>query len=297
MWFTERGSCHNIRTMNATPTEKDQFEYPKGSGIHICQIRNKTRGSASREGFGHSYRVRIPARLAGGARKDRQFRDINEARNFARDEYANLAALGEEFSMLDKNQRRIAVRATRYAKQHGLDLMDAVEFASSRLNPEGGERTVDQVVDEFITIKEARAAKGDLRERSLRDARSRCSKLSKAFGDYLIKTLTPQDIRDYLVNLHVAYRTRRNYRMVWGEVFKFATERRYILDNPIKALSTEDERQISGNNTNWTPPEILSISETSRLLKEAFTHPEALRISSPTNALAANGGSFMERIT
>ena len=261
-------------TAPAIGKDSEPLEYPAGSGIKIHRIRNKTGSDDSRKDFGHSFRVRIPARLNGGIRKDRQFADIGSAKTFARDELANLLALGEDFSKLNEEDRRIAVRAMRYAKQQEMDLMEAVEYSTSRMNPSGGDRTVGQVVDEFIEIKESRAKQGDLRERSLRDVRSRGSRLSKIFGERLIKTLAPKEIKQSLMTLGSAPRTRKNYRMVWGEIFKFAMQRRYIGENPIKSLSSEDEREIAGGNQSWTPPGILSIPEVIRLLKGAFELPE-----------------------
>lgn len=256
-------------------SKKETGEYPSGSGIKVHPIANGTKSSGQeRQTFGTSYRVSIPARIASGKRRLRQFRTEDEARKFARDEWANLRALGEDFSQLTKDERREAVQAWKLAKKHGVGLLETVEFAVVRLCPEGGERTVREIVEEFVGIKEERQRKGDLKNRSVRDARSRALMLVTLFEDLPVNQLGGLALKQALLGLGRSFRTQRNYRSVWVEIMRFAKQRRYILDNPFDELSKEDFKEIAGSGDDWNPPEILTTDETERFIQTAFKHPE-----------------------
>ena len=60
-------------------------------------------------------------------------------------------------------------------------IFEAVEVAVRRLRPDGGERTVGQLVDEIVESKRNRFRSGDLRERSFRDFRHRALKFAASF--------------------------------------------------------------------------------------------------------------------
>ena len=116
-----------------------------------------------------------------------QFRSEKEAKVFAKQEWDNFRTLGEDFSDLSKEERKEAVKAWKLAKKNDLELLAVVEFGIKRMCPEGGAKTVGEVVKEFIQIKERRKAKGDLKARSFRDAKSRGDKLSSLLGRFKYK--------------------------------------------------------------------------------------------------------------
>ena len=221
-----------------------------------------------------SYRATIPARLSSGKRKIKQFRSEKEAKVFAKEEWDNFRVLGEDFSDLTKDERKEAINAWKMAKSSGVSLMEVVEFGIRRMCPEGGIKKVHEVVSEFVQIKERRQAKGDLKERSLRDARGRAEMLTTLLGDSKINEISGRDLKNSLLGIGRSFRTLRNYRSIWSEVFKFAKQRRYILDNPFDDLSKEDVKEIIGSGDDWNPPGILEIKEVELLLSTALAKPE-----------------------
>jgi integrase len=251
------------------------YEYPKNSGIKISLVPNESIDSrnADREAS-QSYRVTIPARLSSGKRKMKQFRSEKEAKVFAKEEWDNFRVLGEDFSDLTKDERKEAINAWKMAKKSGVRLMDIVEFGIKRMCPEGGIKKVHEVVNEFVQIKERRQAKGDLKERSLRDVRARAEMLTTLLGDSNINEISGRDLKNSLLGIGRRSRTLRNYRSIWSEVFKFAKQRRYILDNPFDDLSKEDVKEIIGSGDDWNPPGILEIKEVELLLSTALAKPE-----------------------
>ena len=251
------------------------YEYPKNSGIKISLVPNESFDSrnADREAS-RSYRATIPARLSSGKRKMKQFRTEKEAKFFAKEEWDNFRVLGEDFSDLTKEERKEAIKAVRMAREYDVGLMEALEFGIKRMCPEGGAKTVGEVVKEFIQIKERRKTKGDLKARSFRDAKSRGDKLSLLLGELKINEISGAKLKDSLLSLEKSFRTQRNYKSIWSEILRFAKQRKYILDNPFDELSTEDLREIVGTGDDWNPPAILSVKEAKSLLTGAWANPE-----------------------
>jgi len=251
------------------------YEHPKNSGIKISLVQNESIDSrnAFRESS-QSYRVAIPARLSSGKRKMKQFRFEKEAKVFAKEEWDNFRVLGEDFSELTKDERKEAINAWKIAKMSGVSLMEVVEFGIKRMCPEGGIKKVHEVVSEFVQIKERRQSKGDLKERSLRDARARAVMLTTLLGDTNINEISGKDLKDSLLGIGRSFRTLKNYRSIWSEVFKFAKQRKYVLENPFDDLSKEDVKEIIGSGDDWNAPGILEVKETERLLNTAHSNPE-----------------------
>jgi len=218
--------------------------------------------------------VTIPARLASGKRKMIQFRFEKEAKVFAKQEWDNFRTLGEDFSDLSKEERKEAVKAWKLAKKNDLELLAVVKFGIKRMCPEGGTKKVHEVAREFVLIKERRSAKGDLKERSLRDARARAEMLAALLGDSNINEISGKDLKRSLLGIGRSFRTLRNYRSIWSEVFKFAKQRKYILDNPFDDLSKEDIKEIVGSGDDWNAPGILEVKEAELLLNTAHSSPE-----------------------
>ena len=251
------------------------YEYPKNSGIKISLVSNESHGSRiANRVASQSYRVTIPARLASGKRKMIQFRSEKEAKVFAKQEWDNFRTLGEDFSDLSKEERKEAVKAWKLAKKNDLELITVVKFGIKRMRPEGGTKKIHEVVREFVLIKERRSAKGDLKERSLRDARARAEMLTTLLGDSNINEISGKDLKSSLLGIGRSFRTLKNYRSIWSEIFKFAKQRKYILDNPFDDLSKEDVKEIVGSGDDWNAPGILEVKEAQRLLNTAHSNPE-----------------------
>ena len=125
--------------------------------------------------------------------------------------------------------------------------LDAVKFALARMRPEGGNRTVAEVVAEILASKTARQTSGQLRPRSLKDFRVRTAKFITKYGDAPAKDVSGRQIKEWIQGLGVAARTNKNYRGDIGEVFRYATQRRYVAVNPLNDLVADGLKEIHGN--------------------------------------------------
>ena len=238
---------------------------------------NRTEGRT----FNGSFRVTIPTKMTGAIRVFRQFKEKVDAEDFAEKQYAGFCSVGRGFFTLTEEARRDAYEAWSIAIPHDISLVEAAKLAVEHLRPEGGSRTVEQVVSELAESKEQRFEEGDLRQRSLKDFRSRSGRFATDFGERIVNTMTCEELKEWLLGLvdpvnrrRLSPRSRKNYRMVLGEVLTYARQKRYIFANPLDDLTSEEAKLIQGGNGESHEPSILSVDEAKRLLETGQRHPE-----------------------
>jgi len=244
--------------------------YPKKSGIRIQGVLN-THGAGS---FGVSYLVTIPARLTGRLRERRQFKDREAAEKWASDTFSGYRKLGEGFFALSDEERREIAANLPSLRKHGVSITEAVQFAVKHLRPEGRTKTVREVVKELVESKAQRFERGDLRERSYRDFRLRAERFTAAFEGRIASEVSGQEIKIWLTGLRLGSRSNQNYLAVVGEVFKLATQRRYVAFSPVDELTDTDRKELCGTVGEGKEPSILTPTEAEKLLTTALSHPE-----------------------
>jgi integrase len=252
-----------------TENELQKWEHPKGSKIFIREIINLHDGEA----FNGSYMVTIPGRVTGTGRKRRQFKDKGEAQEWASLEYKGAAKQGEDYFKATADERRQFVEVLPDLREKGLSLKEAVDFALPRLRPEGGSKTVTQLVTAMVASKQARYEQGKYRERSLRDFRTRSERFSEFFGDCLIGDLTKEDIKAWVQSLELSGRSNKNYLDVVSELLKHAMQSRLILENPLDFLTDLERKELCGSDLSKEPA-ILSVNEAELLMNAAYEHRE-----------------------
>jgi integrase len=257
------------------------WEYPKKSGIRIREVLNATGGDA----FGASYLVTVPSKLTGKLRDRRQFKVRQEAEKWASDTLAGCRKQGEDFFALSEDERREVAANLPELRKHGVSLTEAVRFAVKHLRPEGRTKTVQAVVTELVTSKEQRFERGDLRERSYRDFRLRAERFADGFEGRIASEVSGAEIKSWLGGLKLGPRSNQNYLAVLGEVFKLATQRRYIAFSPIEELTDIDRKELCGNGGEANEPSILTPAQAESLLKAALAHPELELLGAVTLAL------------
>jgi integrase len=154
----------------------------------------------------------------------------------------------------------VAARYGEAVKQLGGDLVvEAAKFYAQR-NPANREaRTVQQVADELIDLKENRKAS----VRYIQDLRARLNTLAKRFLMNVAMVRTP-DLQAWFDGMDAAPRTVRNFRNHASTLFKFAESRGYIArgENPVTATERIKSKTASAI-------EIYSPKEIRRLLDAA----------------------------
>ena len=101
---------------------------------------------------------------------------------------------------------------------------DAVRYYVENRPKKSPEITVKEVVDELLELKRREASIGPLHER---DLRNRLGKFAKHFN-CAIRLVTPEAIREYLLNQSVNERTRHNQRTTIAGLFNYAKAEGYL---------------------------------------------------------------------
>lgn len=246
-----------------------EWEHPLKSGIRIAEVLNRSNG----ESFGVSYRVSVPAKLAG-VRKRQNFSALEDAESFAADQLETIRKRGQDALVLTPAERRETVAAVELLRPAGIGLLEAVEFAIKHMRPAGGERSIDQLVTEMTAMKQRWLDTKEIRARSFRDFKERATKFAETFGPQAVKSVSLEEIKVWLTSFGLSSRSVKNYRMTAGELLKFAKQKGYRADNPMEGFTRADKREIEPGGDDKREPAVLSVEQAERLLKTAFTHRE-----------------------
>jgi integrase len=257
------------------------WEHPKKSGIRIREIINSHAG----EDYSGSYLVIVPAKFTGKLRLRRQFKDRADAENWAEETFTGYRQQGHAFFGLSEHERQEIGSLMPKLREQGLSIAEAVRFALKRMKPEGRTKTLRQVVEEVVASKSQRYERGDLRERSYRDFRHRSEKFTKGFEGRLAGEITGAEVKTWLNGLTLGTRSNRNYLAVIGEVFRYATQKRYVAGSPLDDLTDIDRKELCGREGEAKEPSILTPHEAEKLLTIAQEHPELDLLGAVTLAL------------
>lgn len=246
------------------------WEFPKASGIRIREVLNLHKGEA----FGGSFLVVVPAKLTGRLRARKQFKTKLDAEAWAEKQFRGHRKQGEDFFSLTDAERREVAATMPLLRQHGVSISEAVRFAVKHLRPEGRGKTVRQMVDELIASKAQRFERGDLRERSFEDFRQRADKFAEGFDGRIASEVSAAELKKWVGTLGNGVRSNKNYLAVIGEVFKFASQKRYVAFSPLDDLTDTDRKELCGGTGDGIEPSVLTPDEAERLLRTAQENPE-----------------------
>jgi integrase len=142
----------------------------------------------------------------------------------------------------------------------GATLKEAVDFFRARNCATLETRTVQQVANEFLTVK--RAAKWS--EAHLADLESRLNRIGSDF-QINIGGVSGVMIQVWLDNLNVRGRTKKNYLRVIGALFRFAISRKYLpKDAADEIKAVQPPRNDTGEIEIFTPAEIREVLAAAR---------------------------------
>jgi len=175
-------------------------------------------------------------------------------------------------------------------------LIDAARFYMDRHFPEGGERTVDQLVEDYIrnrqeidrrpaTIRDIRGNLGRANPASVERKRGGSLRLAPTgfaldFTGVPVAHVTTADLERWMERHKAkAKATRRNIRVHLVGLFNFAKDRKFIKENPAELLGTP--------NTSKTRPYVMPVEDVDAVMRYAAANaPETV----PYFALALFAG-------
>lgn len=191
----------------------------------------------------------------GGGRTRRTFKEKAEAETYfdqAKVQHANHGAAS--LSVPEKLRVEALDCAERLAK-HGKSLRDATDFYLEYLSTVSTSRRVREVVEEFLTAKEADGAS----ERYLGDLRVRLTRFAVTFGENTIATITARELNQWLRSLGVGTVTRNSYRRRLTALFNFARKEAYLARSPLVDVDKPKER--TGETEILTPAQMARLLE------------------------------------
>ena len=162
---------------------------------------------------------------------------------------------GESSAQLSDRERDDAAECLRRLRPLGAGLIEAVDFYLAHARPEGGERTVHQVIAEFMTAKRNAGRKAtylDIQQYVLANV------FAGEFGARKIHEISSPEIDTWMSAKPWAMRTRLNYFQDIRNLFGFAVRRGYRPTNPIA--------QIEKPTVTESSPGVLSVEQASALL-------------------------------
>ncbi len=259
------------------------WEYPKGSGIKIAEMPNKTGG----EVYGVSYQVRIPGELLGipNGRQLLQRATKAEAERLAEDRFLSLRKHGTEFAKVPADAQRALAAAWGVLADHNksggkvLTIGDVMAAGIRQLARD--RKKLAEVFAELRASKAQRLKDGGLDASTERDFRSRTLTLERYLGDEFTDSVTPKQIEDALKQLasdkSLTKRSVLNYRNTLAESFRHAKSQGYCDQSPMERFTREAYKSLGGEKAerNLDAINILTIDETRRVLKAAQAHGAA----------------------
>lgn len=257
-----------------------RWEYPAGSGIRVREIINRFSGADG----GLSYRVTVPARLAG-ARQFKQFKTIEAAETWAKEQHDGARKDGQKHFSLSPTNREDAIAALSLLEGTGLTLAQAVALAKRHLHSPAGNLTVNDAVKRLLSEKESE----NLRERSVRDLRNRLDIFAQTFGERPVAEITQSEVEAWLRDLRgisdksadgLSARSKKNYLITVRTFFNWAISKGHRgAENPATAISTP--------KIDWEQPSILTVAEAEKLLTSARKEQDGRLLASVVLGLFA----------
>jgi len=191
-------------------------------------------------------------------RERKFFKTLESAETFAAQRRIERANHGTATLALTDDLRREVVELSERLRLVGSTLTDAVEFYFKHAKPDGGNKTVNQVIADLAAKRTAAGRNADY----LRVAGVVFNVFAKNFGERHIHTIMSKDIEQWLdSNNHWKPVTRLNYQRNLSVLWNFALKHRYVAQNPLLLL----ERPTLDNKA----PGILTIEQAKTLLTKA----------------------------
>ena len=197
--------------------------------------------------------------VVDGKRLTFNFKTSREAEKKADELRLERNQIGTDALRMNDGQRQEAVKA--YQQLDGqASLQEAVDFFLSHHSPTGGQRTVNELLKEYVTAKQ----KANRRKRTIDQIMCMIGKFAGEYGDTPVHKITTHDLEVWLDKHGYVQITRGNYKTIFTGFFNYAMKRGLVQANPAKAIEkpSVDEKL----------PEIFTPAEAEKLLKETEKH-------------------------
>ena len=240
--------------LSRTVSRMKTIIHPAKSGIRIREVTNSTNG----EQFGTSYMVTVPSRITGGKRVRKQIARLDDAKEWAADQFHTGRKMGAAFHKLTEYEQKLCVDALEMLRPKGISIFKAAQFALERMAPEICTKLAKEVVDELIASRKAAGAS----KRYLSDLHSRLTRFAEKFNCPL-SHVTAKQIADWIASLELSPQSQINFRRVIVTLFQFAIEQGYV------PRTFDEHERVRVAKVRGGDVEVYSPEEVARLLAAA----------------------------
>jgi integrase len=195
------------------------------------------------------------------------FKTKEAAEIFAQQKRVEYENFGTSWEEMPETVRAEAFKLWRQLRDVGGTLSEAVSFYFKHARPDGGERTVKDVIEEMLSkrLSNGRSAAYLQVQRSVLGvfAKGRPDPSQKPFEERKIHTIMSRDIEQWIAgNSDWKPRTRLNYQHDLSTLWNYALKHKYVAHNPLERL----EAPIIPSE----PPGILTVKQAKALLGAAL---------------------------
>ena len=199
-----------------------------------------------------------------GQRKQYWFATEKKAKADCADRNQEREAYGSKVN-LDSETRLEAFRAAELLRPHGKTLMDAVRHYLSQLNQLSASVPFSVLAAQVRSEFKRRKQSNEVSERHAKTLNETLNKLELRFGEQLVSEIRTEDVRNWLLGLPLAAKTRNKHRGYTSQIFSLAVDYGYTPVNPVAKIKKFRERSTEENGD----ISILSSEQTERLFRAA----------------------------
>jgi integrase len=198
-----------------------------------------------------------------GKQKQFWYKTQEDAEKAAADLNAEIAAYGTQVSLSSVDRLR-AITAADRLQAYGKTIEDAVNFYIAHLDQLNASipfsKLATLIRDEF----KRRAANDEASSRHIETMSETLNKLESKFANRSVATIETKEIREWLLGLPLAAKTRNKHRGYARQIFSLAVDFGYLPTNPVLGIKKFRER-----STEDAKISIVSAQDTEKLFRAA----------------------------
>jgi integrase len=199
----------------------------------------------------------------GDKRKQRWFRTEKEAKEAAANFNAERLAYGTGLSLSPTDRLRAIEGIDRLAA-YDKTLTEAVDFYIEHLKLSEQSVPVSVLIAKVREEMRRRIKANEMGKGGAEQVETALRKFESAFGERLVASLTPLELKEWLASLSCGTVTRNNTRLHLHLLFKYAVDFGYCENNPIKKIEAFRARPSAEEKV-----AVLTAGETEKLLVAA----------------------------
>lgn len=198
-----------------------------------------------------------------GKRKQFWFATEREAKREAADRNREREAYGSRVN-LDSEARLEAYRASELLRPHGKTILDAVRYYLDHLEKVSYSVPFSALAEQVRAEFGRRLAKNEVSNRHAESLEETLRKLEAHFGAQLVSEISTEAMREWLLGLPLATKTRNKHRGYASQIFSMALDYGYLTFNPVAKIKKFNERSNGADEIS-----ILTAEETEKIFRAA----------------------------